>query len=61
MQKILTLPLFVLLALFSLVSCNTTIGLARDLRVMGTEIEKKAESTYKGGSSSDNYEGAPVY
>ncbi|MEP2776951.1 MAG: hypothetical protein ABJQ29_12210 [Luteolibacter sp.] len=46
-------------------SCNTTIGLARDMRVLGAEMEKKADETYNGGSSSeysDDYSGgAPVY
>lgn len=53
-------------------SCNTTIGLARDMRVLGEEVEKKADETYNGPSGSeysedysesgDDYSGAaPVY
>ena len=50
-------------------SCNTTIGLGRDMRVLGAEMEKKADEVYGGGSSDeysaggvDDYSGgAPVY
>lgn len=50
-------------------SCNTTIGLARDMRVLSNEMEKKAGETYNGSAGgaeySDhggNYSGAaPVY
>lgn len=56
-------------------SCNTTIGLARDMRVLSTEVEKKADETYNGSSggeysedysdssaAGDDYSGAaPVY
>lgn len=49
-------------------SCNTTIGLARDMRVLGEEVEKKADETYNGPSGSEysqsgeDYSGAaPVY
>lgn len=65
---------FASVALFT--SCNTTIGLARDMRVLGEEVEKKADETYNGpsgseysggysnsaGSAGDEYSGAaPVY
>ena len=51
------------IALALLPSCNTTIGLGRDMRVLGAEMEKKADETYNGGSgSSQDYSGgAPVY
>ncbi len=55
------------LAGFALSSCNTTIGLGRDMRILGTEMEKKADATYNGtgGESYDggtqDYGGAPVY
>lgn len=56
--------LFSLLALagFALSSCNSTIGLGRDLRILGTEMEKKADQTYNGGGG-ESYDtgGAPVY
>lgn len=52
---------------FALSSCNSTIGLGRDLRILGSEMEKKADSTYNGsnhdsrGGNTKNYGGAPVY
>ena len=50
---------------FILSSCNTTIGLGRDMRILGAEMEKKADATYNGGSGdvvpTDDYGGAPVY
>ena len=63
----------ILLGLISIAafpSCNTTIGLGRDMRVLGAEMEKKADETYNGGGGSgDEYSGgaedysggAPVY
>ena len=55
----------VALAGFVSVSCNTTIGLGRDMRILGSEMEKKADQTYNGGggSSDSGYDtgGAPVY
>lgn len=50
-------------------SCNTTIGLGRDMRILGAEMEKKAGETYNGTSGADagydsgGYDtgGAPVY
>lgn len=62
---------FLGIAAFALLtSCNTTIGLGRDMRVLGTEMEKKADEVYTGGSgsvedypsgSADYSGGAPVY
>ena len=49
-----------LMALAALSSCNTAIGLGRDMRVLGTEVEKKAEKQ-TGGEASENQSGAPVY
>jgi predicted small secreted protein len=50
------------IALAVLPSCNTTIGLGRDMRVLGTEMERKADETYGGGAPTDDYSGgAPVY
>lgn len=49
---------------FALSSCNTTIGLGRDMRILGSEMEKKADETYNGGGGGDaGYDtgGAPVY
>lgn len=49
-------------------SCNTTIGLARDMRILSEEVEKKADETYNGPSggefsdSGEDFSGAaPVY
>jgi predicted small secreted protein len=49
-------------ALAAFPSCNTTIGLGRDMRVLGTEMERIAEETYGGGSAEEDHSGgAPVY
>jgi predicted small secreted protein len=51
-----------LIALAVLPACNTTIGLGRDMRVLGTEMERKADQTYSGGAAAGDYSGgAPVY
>lgn len=42
-------------------SCNTMVGLGRDMRVLGTEMEKKADHSLGGGGGSNEYSGAPVY
>lgn len=51
------------LAGIALTSCNTTIGLGRDMRILGTEMEKKADASYNGSGDGSNYDtgGAPVY
>ena len=53
-----------LLALVSaasvLSSCNTTIGLGRDMRILGENMEKTANKTQGGGGEEQTY-GAPVY
>jgi predicted small secreted protein len=54
----------VALAGFASVSCNTMVGLGRDTRILGAEMEKTAGKTIGGGESSDSgYDtgGAPVY
>lgn len=55
--------LLAIISIAALSSCNTTIGLGRDMRVLGAEMEKKADETYNGGGgSTDDYNGgAPVY
>ncbi|MFM2198585.1 MAG: hypothetical protein RLZZ505_2017 [Verrucomicrobiota bacterium] len=50
-----------IIGLAALSSCNTTIGLGRDIRVLGTEMEKKAEQQTGGGSVDQQSGGAPVY
>ena len=54
---------FSIAALALLSSCNTTIGLGRDLRLLGGGIEKSADSTYNGGGGNiaPDPGGAPVY
>lgn len=47
-----------IIILITLSSCNTAIGLGRDMRVLGTEMEKKAEEK-AGGYTSDDQSGAP--
>lgn len=40
-------------------SCNTTIGLGRDMRILGENMENQAVKTR--GGSADDTSGAPVY
>jgi predicted small secreted protein len=64
MQRTMKTALLSLIAIAVLPACNTTIGLGRDMRVLGTEMERKADETYSGGSgaAADDYSGgAPVY
>jgi predicted small secreted protein len=66
MKRTTKLAFLGVIAIAALASCNTTIGLGRDMRVLGTEMEKKADETYNGGGGSeaaaDDYSGgAPVY
>jgi predicted small secreted protein len=42
-------------------SCNTMIGLGRDMRMGGEGLEKTANKTAGGGSSGGDTSGAPVY
>jgi predicted small secreted protein len=43
-----------------LTSCNTMIGLGRDMRIGGEGLENSANKA-TGGSSSSDTSGAPVY
>lgn len=43
----------------SLSSCNTTIGIARDMRQAGEGLEKAAQGKQGGGGGEDM--GAPTY
>jgi predicted small secreted protein len=63
MKRTTKLAFLGVIAIAALASCNTTIGLGRDMRVLGTEMEKKADATYNGGeAAADDYSGgAPVY
>ena len=60
MKRTLKTGIFGIMALAALSSCNTTIGMGRDLRSLGTEMEKKAEEK-AGGGTLDQQSGAPVY
>jgi predicted small secreted protein len=42
-------------------SCNTFIGLGRDMRIAGEGMENTAAKTSGGGSSGGDTSGAPVY
>lgn len=46
----------------ALSSCNTMIGLGRDMRMMGDGMEKTANKAHSGGSGGGgDTSGAPVY
>ncbi len=61
MKRTLKTALLGIFALAALSSCNTTIGLGRDMRVLGTEMEKKAEQQTGGSGAESQSGGAPVY
>jgi predicted small secreted protein len=66
MKITMKLTILSVITIAALASCNTTIGLGRDMRVLGAEMEKKADETYNGGAgggeATDDYSGgAPVY
>jgi len=61
MKNILKTALLGAIALAVLSSCNTTVGLGRDMRVLGTEMEKKAEQHTSGSDTEYQSGGAPVY
>ena len=43
-------------------SCNTFIGLGRDMRIAGEGMEKTAnKATGGGGGGADDVSGAPIY
>jgi len=54
-----SLLLLALAALF-LGSCNTTIGLGRDLRILGEQMETSSSNRKGGGQAQGTYQ-APVY
>lgn len=59
MKRILSLAL----ALAGLLgtSCNTTIGVGRDMRILGENMENAANKARGGSGSYDDSSGAPVY
>lgn len=59
MKTILLLAVSVTAVLFN--SCNTMIGLGRDMRIGGEGLENSANKATGGGSSGGDTSGAPVY
>jgi predicted small secreted protein len=61
MKTILLTALTIAAALSS--SCNTFIGMGRDMRIAGESMERTAEKATGGGGgeSSSNDGGAPIY
>jgi predicted small secreted protein len=55
-----TIYLFSVLSILAVLStaCNTTIGLGRDMRILGESMETQAQKTYRG---EEDTSGAPVY
>jgi len=58
-MKLTSCALFALAALITS-SCNTFIGVGRDMRIAGEGMEKVANKA-SGGGSGDDVSGAPVY
>jgi predicted small secreted protein len=58
MKSIVLITLAVAAVLTS--SCNTFIGLGRDMRIAGEGMEKTATKT-TGGGGGDDMSGAPIY
>lgn len=53
--------LLLLAATAFLNSCNTTIGLGRDLRILGEEMEKSSVKRKQGGQPAESDYGGQVY
>ena len=60
-QMKLTLLITVVASAVLFSSCNTMIGLGRDMRMGGESLEKTANKGAGGGSSGGDTSGAPVY
>ena len=50
-----------IIAVFVLGSCNTTIGLGRDLRQLGSGLENKAHGKTFDGSDPTSQDNLPTY
>jgi predicted small secreted protein len=59
MKTILLLALTTAAVLTS--SCNTFIGMGRDLRIAGEGMEKTANKATGGGGGGEDTSGAPIY
>lgn len=55
------LILFSFTAIFALASCNTMVGLGRDTRLLGQELEKTAEKSAPENADDSSSSGAPIY
>ena len=60
MKSILLLTVAAVAAVLSS-SCNTMIGLGRDMRIGGEGLENTSNKVSGGGTSGGNTSGAPVY
>lgn len=58
MKSLLLIAALVVAAALS--SCNTFIGMGRDMKILGDGMENSANKAH-GGSSSGDTSGAPVY
>lgn len=59
MKSLVLITLAAVVALTS--SCNTFIGLGRDMRIAGEGMEKTANKATGGGDAGADTSGAPVY
>lgn len=48
-------------AIFAFASCNTMVGIGRDTRLLGQELEKTAEKSAPNSDSDSGTSGAPIY
>jgi predicted small secreted protein len=48
-------------AIFALASCNTMVGIGRDTRLLGQELEKTAEKSAPQSADDSSSSGAPIY
>jgi predicted small secreted protein len=62
-KRVMKTTLLIILAATTVLSssCNTFIGLGRDLRIAGEGMEKTADKASGGRGSSADTSGAPVY
>jgi predicted small secreted protein len=63
LKRVMKTTLLIALAATALLSssCNTFIGLGRDMRIAGEGMEKTADKASGGGHSGGDTSGAPVY
>lgn len=63
LKRVMKTTLMIALAAMAVLSssCNTFIGLGRDMRIAGEGMEKTADKASGGGSGGGDTSGAPVY